>query len=193
MQVDLVRVDRSVDLVRVHVLVTLHSGQQEPVTVTLPNQFAYVRNFAGWIQDVAGKWHSPFRPGKKDNWEPYIDPTIKWAQRPVTDEEYFDTAVFNLAHYNNREVVDHCGEVGFGEYTDLEYKIRIIPKGPVHINEEGFVQVTIEAFDSDTDEPLWVEDGNWAFHNLDPMWNGKFDAANKLRKALARRVREEQP
>lgn len=194
MRAQIVRRKPSITGTEVSVLITSRKRGTRTVTVDVLMPPIPVSNVLGWRQDIDGNWRRPFRmtDGK---WEFHLDPTIKWATREPTDDELLSAPevyrhIKEVKHY---DLVDHLNEVGFGEYSDPVDKVRIVPLEPPIVDpRSGMVRVKIEAFDTDTNERLYVDDGVWTFDNPPQYLNNVIDPAGRFKKELTRRVREMQ-
>lgn len=193
MRVQISRVQKGERTLAVSLLVTTRGKPPFTVKVEVEPPVKYVRSLSGWLKDEQGKWHQPFRMVNGE-WQFYLDPRIKWATQDPSDEDLIALTRSHVRGLLHQEVVDTCMQEGFSTYTDDEAQVRVVPKGPVHIDPvTGMVQVEIEAFDSETSEPLWVHDGFWAFDYPPVMVDGVENPPAALKKVLASQVRRNQP
>lgn len=177
--------------VEISVRVALQGKSPRTITVEERIPKKNVFNSTGWVQAADGSWHRPWKL-VNGNWQWWLDPAIEWAQAPITEEDIQAVVRPHLVKFVHQEVVEAVADLG--PFTDEEYQIRIVPKGPVHLDTEtGMVQIEIEAFDAVTDESLWVDDGFWAMHNPPTIHEGKEDLVTAYKKTLAMVVRRSQP
>lgn len=174
------------------IVVTDHAGKTDTLRVDL----VYVPKFhitnpLGFMMDVDGKWHRPFQmvDGK---WEPFVDPNVQWKLRDPTDDEIMALGEVHqkLKPFRHRDLVGQCT---FTEIEDLEHKVHIFLTDPPRVDPiTKMVHFRIKAYDTDTGEPLWVDDGNWLFDDPPSKLDGLEDPVGRIKKELAMRVRQEQ-
>lgn len=174
----------------VRLQVTTHGRPTETVDVTVDAPRKYVLNQSALVKAKDGTWRSPLQviEGK---WRFAPNPSIEWEEAPLTDEEVVSLANPNLRDFHHRNIVDHCRELGFPEYT-LE-GVRVVPKGVVHIDKihgTGMVQVEVEAFDALTGRRLNVGDGWFQFDRMPTRdQTGKEHPRDSLRWQLAQVIK----
>lgn len=157
---------------------------------------APVQNQSGFCRTTDGRWIFPGSRRPDGSWDRRLNPDIDWERQPVTDEHYRDLVMGSreMRPHRHQNVVAACAQDGFGEYTNNEFRIRVVPLTPVYIDPvTGMVELRVQAFDSVSGAALYVEDGTFQFDRVPMSLNGADDPAGRLRLELARIIRGMQP
>lgn len=137
--------------------VKTHGRPSQAFTTVVDKPRKFVMGQGGTLKTADGQWRTPLRviDGK---WRFSPDPEVEWAEDELTEDEVQALIRPHLEPFHHRHVVDHCNDLGFGEYK--MFGMRIVPIGNVHIDPETkHVQVFVTAFDALTGKPLNVGDG----------------------------------